>query len=462
MEYNVAMTESANKELSDFLLDDLNDEEICFATWSPSNGKDRITILLNDIIYPETGDRVRHGNVSAMPQYVDRVKEFARKEKKGLIMIHTHPSATGSQGVSIPDLHYEQDVLSREVFGITRLPFVGMTLSGDDVWSARCYPQPYKIIWCSAVRIVGKRLIIHYKSQSYSHSNEKLVRTTSIWGEQKQEEIMRLKVGIIGVGSIGAAVGEILARMGIGKILLMDYDLVKKHNFDRMLYVTDHDVNEKKADIVAKNLRISATNPNFECVTYYSSIVEEDGFREALNCDVLFSCVDRPWPRQVLNHLSYSSLIPVIDGGVSFYIPNGKFVHGMFRAQTVGPERACMECLNAFDAGQVQQDRDGIFDDPEYVKKQETNTKTRQNIMPFVFGLSSLETIQFVELTTNIGNMGDLGQQPYNYHPGDLSPIHKKCIDGCYYVKNIGLGESSRPYLSNDLSKQRESGVQNE
>ena len=460
MEYHVAMTESTNNLLNKFLLNDPNDEEICFATWVPSQGKTRLTILINEIIFPQKDERRRHGNVSATPEYVDRAKEIARSSKKGLLMIHTHPLNAGPQGVSVPDLHYEQDVLSREVFGITNLPFVGMTLSGDSVWSARCYPKPYTIQWCTAVRLVGKNLTVHFNSKVLPapEFGNKLVRTASVWGDDKHTNLMRLKVGIIGAGSVGTAVGEILSRIGIGNVMLMEYDTIKLHNLDRMLGVTEDKTGKRKADVVAQNMKKSATNPDFACRVSYNSIVEVEGYEEAKDCDIIFSCVDRPWPRQVLNHIAYSCLIPVIDGGVSFHIPHGRFVHGMYRAQTVGPERACMECLSVYSPTQVQQDRDGLFDNPKYIVKQEsaTKTKTRQNIMPFVFSLAGLETTQFIELVTNLGGLGDLGQQPYNYVPGDLLPINKKCADECPYVKIIGFGDFSLPHLSKDVSKERE------
>lgn len=453
------MSESVNTKLQNFLLDDKSEEEICFVTWNPAEGKSWFNILLDKIILPEKGDRVRHGTVSVMPQYVDRCKEFAREKKSGLVMIHTHPHSSGHQGVSRPDLFYEQDVLAREVFGITGLPFVGITLAGDGTWSGRIYPKPFKITWCSTVKIVGKNLKVDFNPDliSLEKPNKKQIRTTSVWGDEKQLMLSGLKVGIIGVGSVGATVGEALCRMGVSNIHLMDYDKIKEHNLDRMNNIRSSDIDKLKIDAVKENLTNSATSENFRITASKSSIVEENGFRESLDCDVIFCCVDRPWPRQVLNHLAYSCLIPVIDGGINFKILQGKLIHGMFRAQTVGPERGCLDCLRALDAGQIQQDRDGFFDDPKYIEKteKETGIKTRQNIMPFVFGLSSLETIQFVELVTNLSQKGNLGQQPYDYYSGEILPKFETCNDGCNYQKNIAQGDSILPVLGLDKSRIR-------
>ncbi|MGI0074156.1 MAG: HesA/MoeB/ThiF family protein [Nitrosotalea sp.] len=459
MEYNIAMTESTNRLLNDFLLKDTSDEEICFAIWHPAEGKSRYSVLIRDIIFPEDKERIRDGTVSALPEYVDRVKELAREKGGGLAMIHTHPGGVNWQNVSSPDLYYEQDVLSREVFGITGYPFVGMTLAGNGTWSGRIYPIPFKIKWCSAIRIVGKNLTIHFnpKIKFPPRTSKKQIRTLTVWGKEKQADIARMKVGIIGVGSVGSMVGETLARLGVGEIFIMDYDKVKIHNLDRMNCLSEDDVGRKKIDVVQKNLTKAATANKFLCTKSESSVVEPDGYKEALDCDVIFSCVDRPWPRQVLNNLAYSCLIPVVDGGISFKVLNETLIHGMYRAQTVGPERACMSCLKAFDAGEVQRDRDGLFDDPKYIEKLESESgPTRQSIMPFVVALAGLEAIQFVELVTNMGKMGDLGQQPYNYYPGDIIPILKDCVLGCEYVGKIAFGDSQKPYLATDKSRARE------
>ena len=88
----------------------------------------------------------------------------------------------------------------------------------------------------------------------------------------------------------------------------------------------------------------------------------------ALDCDVLVCCVDRPWPRFLLNTLAYSHLIPVVDGGILATVkPDGTPQHVTWRIHTVGPEYACMVCLNALRLSDVALDREGRPDDPDYI-----------------------------------------------------------------------------------------------
>ena len=468
MEYQVAIDEDTEAALRTFLLKDPCDEEIAFATWYPSAGRQRFTALIHTPILPRKGDRRRHGNVSALPRYVDRAKETARESGAGFAMIHTHPLGEGWQGLSDPDFYYEKKVLAQEVFGVTGLPLVGLTLAGDGVWSARLYPKkPAKVpvlADCEAVRIVGRTLRIQFNPslRPAPEPGIKLLRTTSVWGSKKEAGIMRMRVGIVGAGSVGLVVIESLARLGVGELYVLDYDKVSPHNLDRLICATSADVGRSKAELAKALAETSATNPKFLCQAFpEASIVESDGYSRAKDCDVVFSCSDRPWPRQVLNHLAYSALIPVVDGGVSFKVNDSRLIHGMFRAQTVGPGRACMNCLRAYDSAEVQLDREGKFDDPVYIEGLERvgAAPSRQNIMPFALGLGALESIQFVELVTNLAGKGDLGQQPYDYATGEILPNLRTCKGGCEYQEMVAKGDTILPYLSTDFSKQRSINV---
>jgi hypothetical protein len=93
---------------------------------------------------------------------------------------------------------------------------------------------------------------------------------------------------------------------------------IEELNLDRLLNAHMRDVRmaRSKVEVIGRAIRLSATAQQFSVNEIERSIIEEEGFRAALDCDVLFSCVDRPWPRSVLNYISYAHLIPVIDGGI--------------------------------------------------------------------------------------------------------------------------------------------------
>jgi hypothetical protein len=75
----------------------------------------------------------------------------------------------------------------------------------------------------------------------------------------------------------------------------------------------------RKADIAARLARQADTAETFTVVRHHDSVCSPTGLADAdaLDYDVIFSCVDRPWPRAILNTLAYADLIPVIDGGIA-------------------------------------------------------------------------------------------------------------------------------------------------
>ena len=120
-----------------------------------------------------------------------------------------------------------------------------------------------------------------------------------------------------------------------------------------------------KIHVARRVTRAAATAEHPRIEVSDLSVCEPEGLRLALDHDLIFSCVDRPWPRAVLNALAYSDLIPVIDGGIAIDTSlNGDMCNATWRTHVIRPGRPCMACNRQLDMAQVTLDKQGLLDDP--------------------------------------------------------------------------------------------------
>jgi molybdopterin/thiamine biosynthesis adenylyltransferase len=169
-----------------------------------------------------------------------------------------------------------------------------------------------------------------------------------VWSPESHAKLARLRIGIVGLGSVGALVAESLARMGCTRFTLIDFDRVEEQNLDRLVIATVADIGRLKVDVAEQRIRRVATAEQVEIHAIPFSVAEDEGYRAALDCDVIFSCVDRPRARHILNHFAYAHLVPVIDGGIGARFKGPRFTGVDWQLQTVGPGRTCLECLGTY------------------------------------------------------------------------------------------------------------------
>ena len=453
-EHSVAMTQAVHEAAMRHLLRADGQEDICFGVWRPSQGARRTTALVQSLILPEAGDRRLHGNVSFEPQFLERALAVAAANGTGLVMLHSHPGGCGWQAMSGPDVVAEQGNAGA-VFGATDKPFFGMTTAGDGAWSARVWervaPRNYQERWCRSVRVVGEKLTptYHPRLAPVPKATASQPRTVSAWGESCQADIARLRVGVVGAGSTGGFVGEALARTGVQDIVLIDFDDIKLHNLDRLVYATTKDVGRRKSDVLAERLRLSATAEDFQATPILQALYEEPAYRAALDCDVLLSCVDRPWGRHVQNHIAFAHLIPVIDGGILVRTNRSKrLVSADWTTQTVAPGRPCLQCLGQYDAGMVQLEREGMFDDPSYIEglRDDHPLKARQNVFAFSMACASSQVLQFLNMIVAPLEIAYSGRQRYHFVDAATEPSSTTtCHENCLLPSQVALGDDS-PY----------------
>lgn len=102
-------------------------------------------------------------------------------------------------------------------------------------------------------------------------------RNISLLGKDKAQKLENIKIMIIGLGAVGGYAMECIARLGIGKIVVVDFDSFEYSNINRQILATSDTLGRKKcevarerilninpsADVTAFDLKISSNNLDF-------------------------------------------------------------------------------------------------------------------------------------------------------------------------------------------------------
>lgn len=219
--------------------------------------------------------------------------------------------------------------------------------------------------------------------------------------------------------------------------MFIDYDRIEIKNLDRLLFSTSENVGGYKALALIEHLRGRATAERFSPLPVVAAVYEEEGFRAALDCDVLVSCVDRPWGRHVLNLIAYAHLIPVIDGGILVRKNRrDQLSAASWRAHTVTVGHRCLECIGQYDSGMVQLERDGYLDDPTYIEglAKDHPLRVRENVFAFSMACASLQMLQMLALVIDPLGRSDPGEQLYHFVGGLMEPTKPQaCQPQCLF-----------------------------
>ncbi len=426
-------------------------EDVCLATYTPSTGDRRTTTVLTDLVLPLEGERNVHGNASFSGRYVVRAASEAAVQGLGIALMHSHPQSAGWQDMSGVDRETEHSY-ARVAQTIAGHPLVGMTVAADGTWSARSWNSERGHHDAESVRVAGTALRVSWNGtlRPAPASTTAQVRTVSAWGEAVQVDLARLRILVVGVGTVGLDLAIRLVQAGVQHVSVMDFDTVEQINLDRLLTATriDAALFRSKIYVALRAMRAAATAATPALAGYDLSICEPQGQRTALDHDVIFSCVDRPWPRAVLNQLAYSDLIPVIDGGLAVEpFPEGGMRNATWRAHVITQGRPCLQCNGQIDGAQVARDRAGLFDDDTYIRTAGLKAPARENVSLLAPSVTASMLAQFVSLAVAPGGLGAPDPLRFSLSTHTLEHMPVETLASCAYEQATGWGDR-RPNLT--------------
>jgi len=243
-----------------------------------------------------------------------------------------------------------------------------------------------------------------------------------------------------------------VAASGVVHVGVMDFDIVKPLNRDRMIGATrrDAELELSKVEVAARLIRSAATAAHPVVATHDMSACSPTGLATALDYDVIFSCVDRPWPRAVLNGVAYADLIPVIDGGINIdTFDDGTMRGASWRTQTATPGRPCFDCSRQIQMSKVTLDMQGLLEDEHYLRQAGLEAPRSQNVAALSASVSASQLAHFVSLVASPAGKGVPQPLRYILALHVLEHLPYTSCEGCHFERRPGEGDSRIPFTRN-------------
>lgn len=138
-------------------------------------------------------------------------------------------------------------------------------------------------------------------------------RTQLLLGDEKVEKLRNANVLVVGLGGVGGVAAEMVARAGVGRMTLVDADVVEASNRNRQLPALVSTDNMLKAEVLAQ--RIRDINPEIE-LTILNEYIKDNRIDEILDAqkyDYAMDCIDTLSPKVFFIKACKDRKIPLVS-----------------------------------------------------------------------------------------------------------------------------------------------------
>ena len=203
-------------------------------------------------------------------------------------------------------------------------------------------------------------------------------RNLGVVSPSEQVKLLQSKVAIIGAGGLGGTVLELLARMGIGELIIADKDIIGDSNLNRQILSTETNLGQSKTEVAVK--RVKEINSSIEIIGH-SVFINSDNVEKIIKgAEVVVDALDSLPSRFMLQRACRNLKIPLVHGAIAGF--NGQLT-------TIFPEDKGLELIYGADR-----------DLPEHGSEAELGAPT---VIPAL--ISSLEAQEVVKILLKRGKL---------------------------------------------------------
>lgn len=201
-------------------------------------------------------------------------------------------------------------------------------------------------------------------------------RQALLFGATGQAILGGSKVAIVGAGGVGMLLVQLLARLGVGRLVVIDPERVDPTNLSRLPEATRLDAMEFvdrdgvprvirsiARRLAAKKVRVARriaqrANRDVEFEGVFGDVADDAVARKITDCDFIFLAADTMLARAVVNQIAYQYLIPTLQIGSKPVIdPDTGSVLDVFAVvRSLGCDAGCLSCNDLIDAAQLSEE----------------------------------------------------------------------------------------------------------
>lgn len=240
---------------------------------------------------------------------------------------------------------------------------------------------------------------------SYNKKRYKYQYNLPSWGEEGQKRIWNSTVAVVGCGGLGSHSSLMLARAGVGRLLLIDDDYIEISNLHRQaFFATGHSAYLNKVDALKE--QISHINDQIKVVSLCEKLTSDNisGFLNKVDCVV--DGLDNWETRYLINDWIVKKGFPYIYAGVSGVVGMMKVILPKTASGETEWERQDITTSDLYK----------IFGNlPETKKKVEKVVKDSPGVLPTLLPIfANLQVTEALKILT--GNYADVNKKLVSFN----------------------------------------------
>ena len=243
---------------------------------------------------------------------IENAIDMAEADNLSIVFVHSHPA--GTLAFSDMDDDSDRNVIPAlfEAIESSDVLHGSAIMTPDGAIRARLYSRQLDMIPVNSVHCAGDELMLWQLTDSDSVRPHPMA-----FSAQMGIDLKSLTACVVGVSGTGSIVVEQLARLGVGRLILIDFDEIEYKNLNRIINSTMEDARSHTAKVISIANALNTYRDDLEVVTVKASLATREGIISAGMADVMFCCVDSFEGRHMCDRVAAAFLQPLFDVAVT-------------------------------------------------------------------------------------------------------------------------------------------------